>query len=520
MKGHNTDVDKRPVDRVRRFHAITLSVLIAYPTVLVLWAGRQGPGMWSDSVNYAFGARSFALVGEVNGWAGGPLTLWPPGLSMLLGSMVRLGIDLEVAAVGVNAVCVASMVYLTFLLARSVLDSSELGLLAAGLVGVSASTLRVFAWLASECPFIVLTLIVLLLCVEAVRSGKFGWPRVIALGALVSVATIVRLAGLWLIPVALLSAVMALHRSGWRRTLVTAGATTVTCTIGLATVALRNASVGAPPLGVREAATSGALSLVTGTVATLGRYVVPFNWTVPAVAVGVALLLLLTYSLESARRRAENGALLVGFFTALYLALLTYSQVAASVSPTNARLAAPAFAPLVIATIFAVRDVHRRVRGRSKVAVGFVPAGSALIAIMCIAVSLVEGLAYAHSAASQGLGYNSVASRSSPLALSLRDLPHEANIAATDDAKAAWVSGRIIAMRLPRLESAGVLEQSDESVEWAVKRVNDGSVGYIAFFDDPGIHSISPQALLAAGATIQQTSVFEDGSLWISEVRA
>lgn len=498
-------------------HAVTLSVLTAYPATLVLWAGRQGPGMWSDSVNYAFGARSFALVGEVNGWWGGPLTLWPPGLPMLLGSLVRLGFDLEVAAVCVNALCVASMVVLTFGLARAVLGSSTLGLLAAGLVGISSSTLRVYAWLASECPFVVLTLLVLLLCVESVRVGTWGWERVVWIGALVSVATIFRIAGLWLLPLAVLVAAMVTHRTGWRRALTLSAATAVLGTVGLVLVALRNVSVGAPPLGVRVPSPLSAPSLVTGTVATLGRYVVPFDWTVSAVVVGLGVAGLLAGSLILAWRGAQLLVLLVGSFAALYLVLLTYSQIATSVSPTNARLAAPAFSPLVIAVIYAARELARRMRPRTAAARA-VRAVSGLMVMSAIAVSLVEGPAYAHSAASQGLGYNSIDSRSSQLALALRDLPSEAAIAATDDAKAAWVTGRLIPMRLPMLERGGQLGSIDQSITSVIRHVNDGTIEYLAFFNDPGTNSSATlHALVAAGVRIRQHSRFEDGSLWIVE---
>lgn len=500
--------------------AFVLLALMLLPMVLVLVAGRQGPGMWSDSVNYAFGARSFAAVGEVNGWGGGPLTLWPPGFPILMSLPVSAGIDLEGAAVALNAVWVALTVLLTFALAKRTLQSSSLALLAAGVVSSSASTMRVFAWFASETPFIVLTLVALLLCVDMCQSRAVGWARIMALGAVIALASFVRLAGAWLIPVALVSVVFASWPRGWRPALTAAAVTTVLSGSGIGAVVLRNVNLGAPPFGSRRPTDYTLLNLISGSVATVGRYAAAHSWTISAIAVGLVMVLLFGYSAVAAWRRRAPAVGMLCVFTALYWILLTWSQVTTSINPTSARLAAPAFTPLVIVLIDGVRDIHRRlevamvvrpqlggVRRAARLATGAL-VGSVL------AISVVESVTYTNLAVSEGLGYNSVTSRTSELALSLKDLPSDARIAATDDAKAAWVSGRHLSLRIVRPRGAAGSTAHEEAVRGTVDQLREGAIDYVAFFTDSENPSGTPYELLAGGARIRLAATFIDGTLW------
>lgn len=475
--------------------------------------------MWSDSVNYAFGAKSYASTGEVLGWSDDPLTLWPPGLSVVLGSLIRLGIDLETAAVGLNAICVVASVLLTYRLARISLHSILLGLLAAMLFSVSAATIGIFSWLASEPPFVALTLLTLVIGTQACVTGRLHVSHVVALSLVVSVATTVRYAGAWLIPVAVLAAFLSLWPTDRRRALLMGLLTGALSSAGLVAVATRNLSLGAPPLGERFPSPFPAPSIFVGSAATVGRYVVPSGWTLAAVATGLVIAGLLVYALVVSCRRRCSAVMVIAFFVALYWALLTYSQLTTSTSPSSARFSAPVFSSMLILSIYAVRDIRSRILD-SKGSADVAPfrrtvVATAIGSVVCftVVVSAVQGIGYVEQARSKGLGYNSLKSRMSPLAASLSTIPEGKTVAATDDAKAAWVSQRRGIVRIPRQDGASA-DAFEDRTRTFVEEVNQGEWTHLAFFTDTDFSSLGPEELMRLGARLQLVATFDDGSLW------
>lgn len=97
-----------------RLLRLVLGCLMVWPALLVAAASRRGPGMTWDSVHYAAAARSFVESGLFLGFDGREIELYPPGYSFVLGSSVKMGIDLELAAVLINMIGVAATVLLTF----------------------------------------------------------------------------------------------------------------------------------------------------------------------------------------------------------------------------------------------------------------------------------------------------------------------------------------------------------------------------------------------------------------------
>ena len=75
-----------------------VAALAATTGVLSAVAMRDGPGMTVDSVRYAAAARSVLDSGEPTTLTGDPFTVFPPGLPILLGTIMRAGLDVEAAA--------------------------------------------------------------------------------------------------------------------------------------------------------------------------------------------------------------------------------------------------------------------------------------------------------------------------------------------------------------------------------------------------------------------------------------
>jgi hypothetical protein len=488
-----------------------IGAAMLYPGLLVVAATRLGPGVSPDSVKYASAARAFASSGELTSFSGAPLTIFPPGLPVLLGLAVSAGVDLEGAAIALNLVCVGLVVLLTYVLASQALRSTLLALLAAAAVGLSAATVRVFSMLWSEPPFCVLALAALALLARASDEQALPWWRILAVGALVSLATAIRFVGFTLIPIAALGALLATRSEGRRRATLAGLATGAAASIGLALVALRNVGLGAGPLGDRTPSGASIAGVVLDGLRTVGSFGVPSSLPLLATAVGALLACLLLHAAWRIARERTPALVLLAAFVAVYALSLGYGQIAARIDPVNQRLLAPVFTPLLILAIHAVRDLQRRFVGTSpgRLAAAL-RAGAAGMLVAASAVSMAQGSRFALDASRHGIGYNRVASLASPLALSLAGLPQDAGIATSDAARAYWTSGRSPIVQIPRADRP---ERTAERIRGFAERIGRHAVTYLAFFD-AGEAVVTPEDLARSGIELRRVATFADGTLW------
>lgn len=526
VSGHDaTDLgtsDAPLIDRLLRLptRIAFLAGLSLYPAIMVLLATRRGPGISPDSVVYVSAARNFAHRGEMVDFLGLPLTLWPPGLPWLLSVFERAGIDSQTAAVGINVVSASLTVLLTYALAKATLGSPTLALVAATVVSTSASTVRVYSMLWTEPLFTVLTLSALLLLTSAVRQNRLAAGPLVAVAALVTGATMLRIAGLWLVPIAALGALLAERAKGLARALAWALLAGLLSSAGFFVVVLRNVAAGAPPLGERYAAGLTLKGIVVSSLETLGGYVVPplFNLHL---LVGVPVAGLLLVSVFAVIRQRSAASAIISVFVVLYWVSLWYSQLRTGIDATSERLLAPIFAPMVILVIHGIRtlmDVARasavgRDQRRIVLTERAVRVGSVTMLLAALLTGIVTGGLFVARARVEGLGYNRVDGIASPLAQAVKALPPEAGVAADDYPKMYWISGRTSITVIPWIGYHFPPAKAAREDDILVERIRSGNVSYLADFDDlPTV--MTPQDLNDLGCDAILVEDFPDGSLW------
>ena len=507
------------IDRLLRLptRIAFLTFLSLYPAVMVLLATRRGPGISPDSVVYVSAARNFAHRGEMVDFLGLPLTLWPPGLPWLLGVFERAEIDSQTAAVGINVMSASLTVLLTYALANAVLDSPALALLAATVVSTSASTVRVYAMLWTEPLFTVLTLSALLLLTSAVRRNRLATGKMVAVAALITGATLLRIAGLWLVPVAALGALLAERAKGSAKALGLALLAGLLSSTGFFVVVLRNVAAGAPPLGERYAAGITLKGLVVSSLETLGGYVVPPLFNLHLV-VGVLVAGLLLVSCVGVIRGRSAVPAVITVFVVLYWVSLWYSQLRTGIDATSERLLTPIFAPMVILGVRALMAAAHAAslqRGQRRVLIAgrAVWFGSVTLLLAALLTGVVTGGLFVARAGAEGLGYNRVDESASPLALAVKALPPEAGVAADDYPKMYWISGRTSITVIPWTGYHFPAAKAARENAILVERIRSGHVSYLADFDDlPTV--LTPQGLIDLGCDATLIEDLSDGSLW------
>lgn len=500
-------------------HPAVLAFLVLYPAALVVIGSRNGPGLSPDSVGYLAAARSFARTGELLAISGEPMTIWPPGLPVMLGTLMRLGVEVEAAAVTLNVVAVALSVALTYLLAVETLRSRPLATLCAAIVSLSTSTVGVFTMLWSEPSFVVLTLVTLVVLAHAGRRGDIRWREVVVMGVAASLATSIRFVGFTLIPVIALASFVVAGRSRSRiRAAIIGVAAGGLASIGLVAVVVRNVSLGASALGDRSPSGLSLTSVLRASVETVGAYVVPRGPAPLVLAIGVPLALLMIYAVWRALRLKDTPLVILSGFTVAYWLMLWYSQIATRIDGITDRFTAPIFTPMVIIAIHGCRELGRAlVRNRwwsraQERRLGTVAVGVGIVALVgTLTFSAVLGMGQAWRNARDGVGYNTIAVRESPMGQAIVDLPVDAGVAASDQARAYWISERrIIPMPQPRHYWSP--EDTARATRSLSERVRRGEVGFLVIFD--GYTVITPETSPGMGIEMHPVADFADGTIY------
>lgn len=455
-------------------------------------AMRDGPGMTVDSVRYAAAARTMLESGEPTTLTGDPFTLFPPGLPIVLGTIMRAGLDVEAAAAVAGVVMAVAMVVAAYWLASLALDSTVLGLLPAALVSVATPTVMLHSRLWSEPAFSVLVLMQLIAATWLVRRRRLEALPLLVVVVAGALAVWVRYIGVTLIPVAALAAGLAMRGRGAARVALAAVVVGALTAVGAITLVVRNIGLEAEPFGARSDDGSTVIAYLVDTAATLGAYVLPQPLAGAAVAAGLAVAALLAYGTYRAVSARDAAMAVVLAFVACYWLALLVIGLLTSIEFMRYRLAAPAFVPLLVIAVYGGRDLWARARGRQRT---LVAAGVALTLLLMLPVALAQSAAYAWVAA--GHGYSSPAALGSPLAAAAARLPQGARLASNDPSHLYWATGR-------------------GSVSYLQALRDPASVDYLVVFrsEIPGTSRLTGADPVLDGLPVSVVAELEDGTIY------
>ena len=502
-----------------------IAAISLLPMILVAAASRHGPGASPDSVGYLVAAKSFATTGQFTYWDGTPYTIWPPGLALILSFFYRIGADLDVAVVAMNALAAGAGVALTYLLGLTLTASRRGALAGASIVALLSTTTDVYRMLWSEPVFCVLCLATLCLLARSSVS-KPGPITVVAIAGAISLACSVRYLGIALIPVAGASLFLATIDRGVARAVAIGLATSIASSAGLVLVVARNLMLGSPAFGPRSASHYSAIQAGRDVVATFGRYVWPNSGPRLAILIGFAIAALIALGavavlLHSGRER--RAGVPVVLFTCAYLGLLVASEMSTAIEPISARYVLPIFGPAVVLAVAggqwllrSAKEMHwapARFGNRESLSRPAVLALSAAFVAAGVLFLVGNGRSIAHtvSKSPNSLGYNAAQVRNSKLAAATGRL--QGGVTSNDP---IWVASA--ADRLPVLGKLAVAHGGDLGTELR-KLVSSGALTYYAHFDDPmTVQGVTTDDLQGAGIVLREVSAYPDGILYVLSV--
>lgn len=478
---------------------------------LVLWATARGPGMSPDSVTYAYAGKSFAASGRLSFVAGGALTIFPPGLPVLLGVLALVGIPVQTAGIAIGVLSVVAVIVMTYLAGNLVVGSRLAGALAAGIVGLSAATLAVYSMLWTEPLFNALVLGVLVVLAHGARSRSLNLRAAVTVVLGASAATMLRDVGVTLVPAIAVAVLLIYRASGWRAATARAAAVSVASCAGLAFVAIRNHLHGAGPLGPRYPSSVSFASAIKETLKPLGSYLVAGHLSDHLSGFGAVLAALAVIGVGTAIRRHDEPMAVIATFAVSYWLLLWYSEATTAIDPIDPRLASPAMAPTILLATYAVTANLKEVRQGALRHAALACFGA--IAVVVMAVSAVADVKTARRDANQGIEYNSIVTLGSPLGQAVERLPGHAGLASNNPKILYWVTGHGPVAQIPATGYYFPPAESAAELRTLRSEIADGSVSYLAYFTG-GNPALQPPRLGQVGIRCTITLTVPDGTLW------
>jgi Dolichyl-phosphate-mannose-protein mannosyltransferase len=345
-------------------------VLAACAAAAVLIAtAPHGPRVTSDSVLYLSTADSVRAGHGLLFYEGLPLTQYPPGFPVLLAGAGEVAGSSVLGARLLNALCLALVVLLGWLLLRNHVRSRALRLAGAIALALAPTLFFVSSTAWSEAPFLVLTLAsVLALEAALARPRLRRW--VVAAALLAGGSFWLRYSGLWLIvtvPVVLLVANRRMLTA--RERLTRAGLfVLVACVTGAFVVERNLRLTDGYPFSNRGPANTSVGQALSDTAAELARWFVPDGASAALrVLLVAALIATLGAWMASRRTTAARPRATAHRATLWPLALLVAGYVAvllvstsAFLDPIGARLLSPAFVPVIVLALAGVDHLVAR----------------------------------------------------------------------------------------------------------------------------------------------------------------
>lgn len=488
-----------------------VGVLAAVAFMAVLVSTASGPGLSPDSTGYISVGLNLAKGEGFINWAGETLTIWPPGLPVViaLGELVGVGPYWTLRLV--NAATIAAIVALSATLLYRNVRNRQLAVGATVFVAVSVALLGVAKWAWTEPLFILVTLLFIMSLEQALRAPqKLRW--LVAAAALAWAAFLLRYAGISLIAAGTLTVLVgqwpARPSLAIRNTLVFGAIASLVPVAWM----LRNRSIDGTLMGPRVPSIDTPVQIAFRIGRTVGEWLLPFAGLgrlhdviglVALGAVAVAVVWALRRTGTANNPSLEWLALLpVAVFGLVYVAYMTVAQLTAAFDRIGSRLLSPVFVPLVVLVAVVLDHASRQASARARRW-----AGAALVGVI-----VVQGAAFARDAVlagRDGLGYASSTWRDNELVAATTELPDDAVLySSTPDG--IWAVTR----RAPVLLSP-TAESSSHGSDVPPSFLADVACGqaWLAWFDTYRDYLFTPEEL-AAFVTLEPVEVLADGTLY------
>ncbi|MFM8452622.1 MAG: hypothetical protein ACKOAQ_07150, partial [Acidimicrobiaceae bacterium] len=332
--------------------------------LLVVIANWSGVGWSWDTSDYVAVGKNFASGNGLLDATGIPMTVRPPGLSILIGIGDLLGLSVNLTVQILNVICAIVTVLGTFHLLQIANVKKSVALVATAVVTFSPALLWQYSMIWSEPPFIALVVISMIVALRPSGASKFTLLIVLFVAMF-----FVRYVGpVFAVSVALSAAWVDRRKLGLIKSALTNFATLLVSLVPVWYWLQRNQNIDGTLTGARTPAGGSLLNPLKTFVATLGSWVTaspveggiylswsnyPNNTKIlgALVLITVAILLIIYFLPQSLAENLESSSnvlLLSGSIAVIYVAFSAYRFVHFELGPLDNRMMIPIFVPLIL----------------------------------------------------------------------------------------------------------------------------------------------------------------------------
>ena len=332
--------------------------------LLVVVANWSGVGWSWDTSDYVAVGKNFANGSGLLDATGIPMTVRPPGLSILIGIGDLLGLSVNLTVQILNVICAIVTVLGTFHLLQIAKVEKNVALIATAFVAFSPALLWQYSMIWSEPPFIALVVISMIVALRPAELSKFTLLVVL----LISLFFVRYVGPVFAVSVALSAAWFDRRKLGLIKSAFMNFAMLLISLVPVWYWLQRNQSIDGTLTGARTPAGGSLLNPLKTFAATLGSWVTanpveggiylswnnyPNNTKILGVLVLIAIAILLTiYFLPQSRAEylesSSNVLLLSGSIAVIYVAFSAYRFVHFELGPLDNRMMIPIFVPLIL----------------------------------------------------------------------------------------------------------------------------------------------------------------------------
>jgi hypothetical protein len=461
--------------------AVSLALVSGLLVVVANWSGVG----WSwDTSDYVAVGKNFASGNGLLDATGIPMTVRPPGLSILIGVGDLLGLSVNLTVQILNVICAIVTVLGTFHLSQIAKVKKNIALIAAAFVAFSPALLWQYSMIWSEPPFIALVVIAMIVALKPVSASKF-----ILLVVLFTALFFVRYVGpVFAASIALSAAWFDRQKLGLIKSALMNFAILLVSLIPVWYWLQRNESIDGTLTGARTPAGGSLLNPLKTFTATLGSWVTaspveggiylswndyPSNTKILGVLVFITLAILLISCFFS-RSRVENSesgsnALLLSGSTALiYIAFSAYRFVHFELGPLDNRMMIPIFVPLVLVVALLADRINVSSQSLRKVAIS--------IFVMFLGLQALSGVANALKFGRDGRYWSAEAFQIQPIHEFVKDLPTDSSLMSNlpQQLFAVWQKSSVFNQY--QLELAQTAECTHRYFVWYNSTYDDGTL--------------------------------------------
>ena len=461
--------------------AVSLALVSGLLVVVANWSGVG----WSwDTSDYVAVGKNFAKGNGLLDATGIPMTVRPPGLSILIGVGDLLGLSVNLTVQILNVVCAIVTVLGTFHLLQIAKVKKNFALIATAFVAFSPALLWQYSMIWSEPPFIALVVIAMIVALKPVSASKFT-----LLIVLFAALFFVRYVGpVFAASIALGAAWFDRQKLGLIKSALMNFAILLVSLIPVWYWLQRNESIDGTLTGARTPAGGSLLNPLKTFTATLGSWMTaspveggiylswndyPNNTKILGVLVFITLaILLISYFFSRSRvENSESGSnvlLLSGSIAVIYVAFSAYRFVHFELGPLDNRMMIPIFVPLVLVVALLADRIIVSSQSLRKVAIS--------IFVMFLGFQALSGVADALKFGRDGRYWAAEAFQIQPIHEFVKDLPTDSSLMSNlpQQLFAIWQKSSVFSQY--QLELAQSAECENRYFVWYNSTYDDGTL--------------------------------------------